>query len=145
VTTLAASSELKELELELGELVKTTKAFNAHVFDAWDNLWCSARGNRQMRRDDLADIVHAAIARAQKPPLARGSTLDMSLSGRMGHAFLKTFGSCYVLLLRFSGPFDEGEVRSAVALSLPRVELLTLRLPPSGGPGSDGSEAVGRA
>jgi hypothetical protein len=145
VPTIADSPEWQALERELGEVTKSAKAFNAYVLDAWDNLWCSARGGWQTRRDDLADLVHAAVARVRTSPLSRGGVLDGSLSGRMGHAYLKTFGSCYVLLLRFSGAFDVSAARSAVTTALPQIELLTLRLPPSGGPGSGGAEATGRA
>jgi hypothetical protein len=143
--TIADSTEWQELERELADVTKSARAFNTHVFDAWDNLWCSARGGWQMRRDDLADFVHVAVARARTSPLARGGVLDTTLTGRMGHAYLRTFGSCYVLLLRFSGPFHAAVARSVVALALPRVELLTLRLPPSGGPGNSGAEASNRA
>ncbi len=122
----------------------TAKAFNAYVLDAWDNVWCAARGFNNLPRDELVDFVHHAAQRAGIS-LARGGHLDTSLSDRMGHAYLCSYASCYVLLLRFSGSFDVANVRNAVRAALPRLEALTLRLPPDGGPGSSDGEAAASA
>jgi hypothetical protein len=141
---LSRSSEWEELRAELEAITGASSCFNAYVFDVWDNFWCAARGFTDTPRDDLADFQHAAATRAGVT-LNRGGKLDTSLSGRMGHAYLLTYGSCYVLLLRFSGPFDVAKTREAVREALPRLEALTLRLPPPDGPGADGSEAAGTA
>ena len=137
------SPEWQDLQRELEALARDAKCFNAYVFDAWENPWCAAHSFTEVAREDLLDLVRAGTARA-RAPLHRGGVLDSCLSGRMGHAYLKTYASCYVLVLRFSGPFDEQKTRAAVSLALPRLEALTVRLPPSGGPGSRGQEAAKR-
>jgi hypothetical protein len=137
------SPEWQALQRELEAVAREAKAFNAYVFDAWDKLLCSAHGFSEMPRQDLLDLIRAGIGRAGKP-LQRGGTLDTCVT-RPGHAYLKTYGSCYVVLVRYPGPFNEKLTRSSVADALPRIEALTLRLPPSGGPGSHPGEASKRA
>jgi hypothetical protein len=143
MSTLIESPEWQALQMDLELIVKATRAFNAYVFDAWDNMWCAARGFSEVSRDDLVDIVHAGIR--GRSPLARGGHLDIAMSDRMGHRYLRSYGSCYVLLLRFSAPCDVTAIRASVGAALARLETLTLRLPPAGGPGSSGSEAANRA
>ena len=138
------SPEWRELQAALESVSSKARAFNAYVFDAWGKLWCAAHGFSEMPRDDLFDLIRTAVARSGTP-LQRGGALDTCLSGRTGHAYLKTFGSCYVLQLRYAGPFDQKSACAAVAKALPVIEALTLRLPPSGGPGGHASEASKRA
>jgi hypothetical protein len=138
------SPEWQDLRAALESVSSEARAFNAYVFDAWGTLWCAALGFSEMPRDDLFDLVRAGVGRSGTS-LARGGTLDTCLSGRTGHAYLRTFGSCYVLLVRYAGPFDQKSARAAVVEALPVIEALTLRLPPSGGPGGHGSEASKRA
>jgi hypothetical protein len=141
---LPRSPEWEELRAELEAIAAACSSFNAYILDVWDNSWCAARGFNDMPRADLADFIHAAASR-KAVTLTRGGKLDTSLSGPMGHAFLRTYGSCYVLLLRFSRPFDVEKTRDTVRAALPRLEALTMRLPPPDGPGSDGNEAAGTA
>jgi len=141
---VVASREWEELRKELEVLAAVTHAFNAYVLDAWDNVWCAARWFTSIYPEDLIALLHTSIAR-KGIPLQRGGKLDVSLSSPKGHAYLRTYGSCYVLLLRFGGPFDEIGARAAVDAALARLELLTVNLPPPGGPGSSGNEAVGSA
>ncbi len=141
MASTADSIEWKELQGELQALAQSAKAFNVHVFDIWDNCWCAARGFNEMPRPDLVDFIRAAESQA-RVALQRGGSLNDSFSSRMGHVFIRTYGSCYILLLRFSAPADTVQVRSAVGAALPRIEALTLRLPPSGGPGTLPHEAA---
>jgi hypothetical protein len=138
------SSEWQDLRAALESVSSKARAFSAYVFDAWGKLCCAAHGFSEMPRDDLFDLIRAAVARSGTP-LQRGGALDSCLSGRTGHAYLKTFGSCYVLELRYAGPFDHKSARAAVAEALPAIEALTLRLPPPGRPGGHASEASKRA
>jgi hypothetical protein len=139
-----ASPEWEKLRSELERLMHASRAFNAYVLDAWDNVWCSAHGYADTVHEDLTELVHDA-ARHRGISLTRGGKLDTYFSGRAGHAYLRTYGSCYVLLLRFSGPFDHANAREITTEHLPRLEALTLALPPPDGPGSDGSEAASTA
>jgi hypothetical protein len=143
MSMLTDSDQWEALRRELESVAQRAKAFNAYVFDAWDNQWCAARGFSDVPRDDLVDIVHTAIGR--RTPLRRGGTLDTVVSGRTGHAYLKSFGSCYVLLLRYAGGFDDDLTRTVVMDELARIEALTMALPSPDGPGSDATDAAKRA
>jgi hypothetical protein len=134
------SQEWQDLQHELETIARTAEAFNAYVLDAWDNLWCAAHDFAMLPREDLVDLIRVGLG--GKAPLYRGGTLDTFLSGQMGQAYMKTYASCYVLLLRFLGPFDHKAARTVVYDALPRLEALTLRLPPLGGPGSSAGEAA---
>lgn len=144
MSALTESVEWQELQRELELVAKALRAFNVYVLDAWDKMWCAAHGFSESPRDDLVRLVEAGVAR-RGTPLARGGQLDIAMSDRLGHRYLRTYGSCYVLVVRFGGAFDVAAVRSSVAATLPRLEALTLRLPISGGPGGSGNEAANRA
>lgn len=141
---MSRSPEWEELRAELETVVGASSCFNAYVFDAWDNFWCAAHSFMEARGEDLVHLIHAAAAR-ERVTLTRGGKLDTAISGRLGHAYLRTYGSCYIVFLRFSGPFDVNETRTVVRAALPRLEALTMRLPPPDGPGADGGEAAGTA
>jgi hypothetical protein len=89
-------------------------------------------------------MLRAGVARG-RTSLARGGQLDIAMSDRMGHRYLRTYGSCYVLLVRFSAACEVTAVRASIEPALPRWEALTLRLPTSGGPGSSEGQAAKRA
>jgi hypothetical protein len=144
LSDLTESVEWQDLQRELELVVKTVGAFNAYVFDAWDNMWCSAHGYVEAPRDDLVKLIHAGVVKGRRP-LARGGQLDTAMSDKMGHRYLRTYGSCYVLLVRFSAGPDVAAVRAAVGSALPQLEARTLRLPTVGGPGGSGNEAAKRA
>jgi hypothetical protein len=144
MSALTESVEWQELRRELEVVAKAVRAFNVYVLDAWDHMWCAAHGFSEAPREDLVKLVEAGVARG-RTPLARGGQLDIAMSDRQGHRYLRTYGSCYVLLIRFSAAFDAVAVRASVGATLPRLEALTLRLPISGGPGGSGHEAAQRA
>jgi hypothetical protein len=141
---MTPSREWEELRGELERVAAAALAYNAYVLDAWDVMWCAAHSFTAVYGEDLAAIVHAAAAK-KGVSLTRGGKLDTSVSGPKGHAYLRTYGSCYVVVLRYAGPFDESKARDVATAALPRLEALTLLLPPPGGPGSSGNEAAGTA
>jgi hypothetical protein len=138
------SVELR-LRAELDAVVTDAGALNAYVVDAWDNVWCIARGSQTARPcRELAECVHSAVKQTGVS-LARGGRLDMALSEGYGQVYLRSYASCYVILLQFSGPFNLNRARDAVRAALPRLEALTLLRPPDGGPGSAGNDAAATA
>jgi hypothetical protein len=141
---VSTSSEWQALRRELQILANTTSAFNAYVVDAWGVAWCAARYFESIYPEDLATLVHLAEER-RRVRVTYGGKLDTALSGPRGHAYVRTYASCYVVLLRYAGPFDETKAREATTAALPRLEALTLRLPPPDGPGSSGNQAAGSA
>ncbi len=124
------------LAVELTSLCETTGAHNAYVMDAWSNCWCAAHSYEDCPSESLLELCAEALGRLPKP-LQRGGKLDAVIDWASGHAYFRSYAGVYILALRFSGPFDHGEVHAAVSLALPRIEELTLALPPPGGPGTD--------
>ena len=141
---MTSSRGWEDLRNELERVATGAHAYNAYVLDAWDVLWCAAHSFAAVYEEDLVAIVHAAGSK-KGISLSRGGKLDTSLSSPKGHAYLRTYGSCYVVVLRYAGPFDESKARDVVTAALPRLEALTLLLPPPDGPGSSGNEAASTA
>jgi len=135
------SREWFELRKALEALASTTDASNAYVLDAWDRTWCFARSPKRACSGDLAAVVHAAVAR-RGTPLRRCGKLDVFVADVGGYAYLRTYGSCYVVMVTFAAAFDDVRIRDAVTAALPRLELLTTSIPPPDGPWSGGNEAV---
>ncbi len=129
--------EWENLRVELAALVQGAEAFNAYVFDVWNNFWCAAHSYAYAPDEELAHLIQL-VAKERHVALTHGGHLDTALSSSSAHAYVKTYGSCYVLLLRFAGDFDEDRVRARVHAELTRLEALTLLLPPPEGPDSDG-------
>jgi len=59
--------------------------------------------------------------------------------------YLKSFAGIYVLAVDFEATFNAFIVRAAARRALPKIETLTLLLPPPQGPGSGSAEGVGSA
>jgi len=136
--------EWRALRDELEAISARTHAFNAYVFDAWDNLWCSAHSFESVASDDLLGFVHRMLARSHVS-LVRGGVLDDCVSDSRGYVYVRSYASCYVLVLRFSSRPECSLARAVVEAELDKLEALTLKLPPSDGPGTSGAESANRA
>jgi hypothetical protein len=136
----------------LAQLADDASAVNVYVFDAWSHVWCTAMpvawiadtfdagmGERPVGTRAV-EILDTALRRLEKP-LPRGGTL----AARVGEAYLRSFATVYVLMLRFAHPFELEPLRALVDAALPDIARLTTALPPPGGPGGHGTEAVGTA
>jgi hypothetical protein len=125
----------------LTALATDAHALYAYVLDNRGTLWCTsdhvdwdgASPATQILLDELAGLT---------PPLHRGGHLDRFARRQSGHAYLRSFGGIYVLLLRFSAPREIETVRASVAPALPRIAALMERMPPPGGPGTEGAEGA---
>lgn len=133
--------EWLELRGQLLALTESSGAHNSYVLDAWANVWCAARGFDWPGAVGVAQVVVAGL----RPALQRGGRVDRALHRREGHGYVRSFAAVYLLLLRFSGPYAVAPVRQAIAEALPRIEALTLALPPPEGPGSGTNEGFGVA
>jgi hypothetical protein len=124
------------LQGELRLLVTRTSSDDAWVLDAWGNVWCATRPVLE----DQARIIKAVLAEleALKPPLQRGGRLDRVLGGAAACSYARSFATVYVLVVSFPGPVPKFVARQAIATALPRIEALTISLPPPDGssPGS---------
>ncbi|NUP08059.1 MAG: hypothetical protein HOW73_18590 [Polyangiaceae bacterium] len=116
----------QRLAIELGELSRVTGAKNGYVLDAWANLWCAGNdlyfGGESAAVMELTEAQLATLPR----PLNRGGRIDEARD----HTYFRSFAGVYVLVLRFQQDFHVETVRSLVAKALPKVEALTLLLPP---------------
>jgi len=133
----------RALRGKLGELTLSAPCDNAFVLDAWGNLWCSAMSAKRESLDAIVTATDAAL-RALKPPLPRGGKLDRVVRLHLD-AYLRSFGSAYILFLLFPASFDVDHVRPIVNAELPRIAALTAALPPPEGPGSSSNEGFGAA
>jgi len=136
------------LREELGGITAATGAANAYVLDAWGNLWCSARS---VPENILQFAVRIAefIVRTTKPPITRGGKLDQSVPTQGAVAgYIRSFSGVYILLVLSETRMDRGTIqvlRAIITRALPRIEALTLSLPPPDGPGPSSGEGFGVA
>lgn len=81
-----------------------------------------------------ADLGRYAIARVRAnailPQLHRGEHLHEAVLDESVGYLARSFATIYVLILVFSGPFDELGAERAVARALPAIERLVISLPP---------------
>jgi hypothetical protein len=136
-----ASPEWQRLADALGDLSRESGATNGYVLDAWANLWCA--GNDLYLGGESGPIMELTQAQllSLPRPLNRGGRIDRA----QGLTYFRSFAGIYVVVLRFQAPFDLAALRPVVTKALPRIEALTLALPPPEGPGSGGAEGVGVA
>ncbi len=132
--------EWQRLADALGALAREVGASNGFVLDSVANLWCSAKLYEGPDGDEVMDVAYDALT-AMPIPLKRGGRIDRVA----GQTYLRSFAGIYVLALRFTAAFDLARVRASAEQALPRIEALTLQLPPPDGPGSGGSEGFGVA
>jgi len=59
------------------------------------------------------------------------------LAAACGGTFAVCFAAIYAVVVWFNGSFDPAVARARIRRALPEIEVLTLALPPSGGPGCD--------
>ena len=122
-----------ELARELRILVESAHATNAFVFDAWGIIWCSATltfGDDETRLYAQVPEVLEAV----EPPLARGGKIDRIFAHDTLPMYCVSFAASYVLALWVGPEVNEFRMRRLVKKALPRVETMTLSLPPPNGP-----------
>jgi hypothetical protein len=133
--------EWQRLADALGELARDCGSLGAYVLDSQANLWCAGDDLYDGGDSDMImDLVHERLG-ALPLPLNRGGHIDAAFRS----AYLRSFAGIYIVALRFAGPFDVDLTQRAIAASLPRIEALTLLLPPPDGPGSSGASGFGVA
>ena len=70
----------------------------------------------------------------------RAAAVAAAVPRSCGYAYVRSFANIYVVMVRYSAPFELPAARAAVGAHLPEIERLTLALPPPDGPGSEGAE-----
>lgn len=120
------------LENELRRLVEAAGAKNAFVFDAWGVIWASASMTFNLEQKTLYAQVVEVINRLEVP-LNRGGKLNQTFQDFEPVAYCRSFGAVYVLCVWVHADTNDFLFRRAVASALPRIETLTLALPPPDG------------
>lgn len=142
--TVTHSQAQHELARELRVLVENAHATNAFVFDAWGIIWCSAAltfGDDETRLYAQVPEVLEAV----NPPLARGGKLDRLFAHDTSPMYCVSFAASYILGLWLSPEANEFRARRLVKRALPRVEVMTLSLPPPNGPDTSSGAQRSRA
>jgi hypothetical protein len=119
----------RELAAELHELVTRAGAANAFVFDAWGLIWCSAHLTHGDDQERLYAQVKA-ILEGLDPPLQRGTKLDRTFPDDVTPMYCVSFSATYVLGVWLNAETNEFLIRRSVADALPKIETMTLSLPP---------------
>ena len=128
----------------LRALMLPSHARNVYVLDVWGSVWCAARADEDSIEDGLIEAALAQVAKV-RPPLPRGGSIDGPLRLASESVYVRSFAAIYVLLLTFRRAMNLAEVRLAVGSALPKIEALTVALPPSDGPGAGGAQGFGVA
>jgi len=135
---------VQRLAKELERLAVDVYASHAIVFDAWGLVWCagpSLEGNSQAI---LLTQIKTVLEGLSKP-LARGGKLDALYGTLVPVLYCRSFASVYVLALWTSKSTVEFLMRKAVRDALPKIEALTVALPPPGGSDPNAGAQHGRA
>jgi len=129
---------------ELDRLATDVYATNAFVFDAWGLVWCEASFSDEPTRRVLFSQIKSVLEGCQKP-LYQGGKLEQMFGSLDPPLFCHSFASVYVLGLWTSKSTNEFLMRKALRKALPKIEALTLALPPPGGGNPNSGAQHGRA
>jgi hypothetical protein len=126
------SDDLRNALLALVDLCGGTFAA---VMDGGVGVWCVSP------QTSIGALESELFYQREVKPRARllrsGSHLSMqNLDGPPWYV-AESFASIYVLAVWFDSSFELESVRAWVRQELPRIEALTVSLPPVGGPGAD--------
>jgi hypothetical protein len=138
-------AEWAELQRTLHELVRGAGAAFAAVIDESANVWCATDATQAMVRA-TGRFYDREIAGRAGPLLRRGGRISVSRSESPPEdSYLaESFAGIYVLVVWFDQPFGPPLVQARVRRTLPRIESLTVALPPPDGP-SAGAASKRRA
>jgi hypothetical protein len=128
----------------LDELATRVGADNALVIDAWAHLWCHARPIDGAEQELAVDLAREVLRHAPKP-LTRGGRLHHWDMTGPGGWYARSFAGVYVVVLVFVGALDAAAILAALTDALPRIESLTVSLPPHDGPRTTSGAAKQRA
>ncbi|MDI1484462.1 hypothetical protein [Polyangium sp. y55x31] len=127
--------EWRELSDELAKLARAANGANAIVFDAWGHLWCRAFYLGELGQPAVLKDARAVLDELPVP-LTKGGKLDRVRESDDCPSYWRSYAGIYVLALYFNRPISVPLVARLVTKALTRIEALTVRLPPPGGPES---------
>lgn len=133
------SPELEALTHALSELVRDCGATLGAVVDESSVVWCTVP-TPENAQETVAEFFRTEIAPNIKG-LLHGHRLSIHRATGPHRYVAESFAALYVLALWLEEEFDTDFVRARIRLALPKIEALTLAVPPFDGPdGSGGAQ-----
>ncbi|HEX2674361.1 MAG TPA: hypothetical protein VHM25_25970 [Polyangiaceae bacterium] len=133
------SPELQALTHALAELVRDCAATLGAIVDESSVVWCTVP-TPQNAQETVAEFFRAEIAPNIKA-LLHGHRLSVHRASGPHRYVAESFAALYVIVLWLEEEFDTEFVRARIRLALPKIEALTLAVPPFDGPdGSGGAQ-----
>ena len=138
--------EWKALRDALRDLVTHAGGCAAAVVDASGSLWC-IWPVAPTTLPPAERFLERELAEPQRVALRRGGRLRVAHPAEPSEdSYLAaSFGGIYVLVLWFKGSFDPDFQQARLRRELPRIEALTVALPPPDGPEAGEGAAKQRA
>jgi hypothetical protein len=120
------------------------------VISTGNVLWCSSRWADDV--DVLADAFYLSVMAPRRQRLKRGERIDIVRRDVDDVCVARSFAGVYALVVWVSRfvdgdvgvlrVIDEDAIRAAIQSALPRIEALTISLPP---PNPEPAEGVGKS
>jgi hypothetical protein len=138
------------LYLSLASLAAECGGSFAFVIDHGNGLWCVGAANhgphtRTPHADRVADRFYLNEMIPRLATLRRGRPLDVVKVEGNDRYVATSFAGIYAVVVCFEQAFEPAFAQACVRRVLPRIEALTIALPPSPGPGYDEGAAKVRA
>ncbi|HKO51760.1 MAG TPA: hypothetical protein VJV79_28815 [Polyangiaceae bacterium] len=138
------SPELEALTLALAELVRDCGATLGAIVDESSVVWCTAPAPASVDSADIVDHFFRAEIAPNTKALLQGHRLSIHQAHGPHRYVAESFAALYVLVLWLEAEFDTEFVRARIRLALPKIEALTLAVPPFDGPeGGEGAQGCG--
>jgi hypothetical protein len=133
------SPELKALTLALAELVRECGATLGAIVDESSVVWCTAPASTNAQ--EIVDAFFRAEIAPNAKALRQGHRLSVHQASGPQRYVAESFAALYVIALWLEAEFDTEFVRARIRLALPKIEALTLAVPPFDGPeGGEGAQ-----
>lgn len=132
------SPELEALTRALFELVRESGATFGAIVDESSVVWCVVPASSEASA--LVDQFFRTEIAPNTKALLHGHRLSIHQGEGPRRYVAESFAALYVIVLWLDAEFDTEFVRARIRLALPKLEALTLAVPPF-----DGPEGGGRA
>lgn len=133
------SPELEALTLALAELVRECGATLGAIIDESSVVWCTAPASAHV--PGVVDQFFRAEVAPNSKSLRQGHRLSVHQASGPQRYVAESFAALYVLVLWLDAEFDTDLVGARIRLALPKIEALTLAVPPFDGPeGGEGAQ-----
>ncbi|HET7541186.1 MAG TPA: hypothetical protein VFK05_15015 [Polyangiaceae bacterium] len=133
------SPELEALTLALLELVQGCGATLGAIVDESSVVWCMVPASSE--GEAIVDQFFRTEIAPNTKSLLHGHRLSIHQTSGSLRYVAESFAALYVIALWLQAEFDTELVRARIRLALPKIEALTLAVPPFDGPdGSGGAQ-----